>query len=70
MGQFFYHIMVVPFHDTMTSFMNFRGDLDLQEFKTQVSKRLWPSRDAELFEIQPHFLHGTYHAPKDTYMIF
>jgi hypothetical protein len=58
MGLFFYHIMDVPFHDTMPSFMNFRGDLDLPESKNQVSQRLWPSHDAEVFEIHPHFLHG------------
>ena len=31
-GQFFYHNMVVPLHDTMPSFMIFRRVLDLQEF--------------------------------------
>ena len=31
-GQFFYHGMVVPWHDTMPSFMIFRRVLDLQEF--------------------------------------
>ena len=51
--------MLVPFHDTMPSFMNFRGDLNLQEFKNQVSQRLWPSHDVEVFEIHSHFLHGT-----------
>ena len=51
--------MVVPFHDTMPSFMNFRGDLDLQEFKNLVSQCLWPSHDAEVFEIHSRFLHGT-----------
>jgi hypothetical protein len=58
MGQNKYQIMLVPFHDTMPSFMNFRGDLDLQEFKNQVSQCLWPSHDAEVFEIHSHFLHG------------
>ena len=31
-GQFFYHGMVLPWHDTMPSFMIFRRVLDLQEF--------------------------------------
>jgi len=30
--NFFYHSMVVPWHDTMPSFMIFRRVLDLQEF--------------------------------------
>ena len=59
MGQKIYIIMLVPFHDTMPSFMNFRRDLDLQELKNQVSQCLWPSQDAEMFEIHSHFLHGT-----------
>jgi hypothetical protein len=59
MGQKNYHITLVPFRDTMPSFMNFRGDLDLQEFKNLVSQCLWPSHDGEVFEIHPHFLHGT-----------
>jgi hypothetical protein len=59
MGQFFYHNMLVPFHDTMPNFMNFRRALDLQEFKNQVSQCLWQSHDAEVLEIHSHFLHGT-----------
>ena len=39
MGQFFYHSMLMPLHDTMPSFMNFRRVLDLLEFKNQVSQR-------------------------------
>ena len=59
MGQKFYHSMLVPFHDSMPSFMNFRRVLDLLEFQNQVSQRLRPSHDAEVFEIHSHFLHGT-----------
>ena len=33
MGQFFYHGMLMPLHDSMPSFMDFRRVLDLQEFK-------------------------------------
>ena len=39
MGQKIYHGMLMPLHDTMPSFMNFRRVLDLLEFKNQVSQR-------------------------------
>jgi hypothetical protein len=35
-----YHGKLVPFHDTMPSFMNFRQDLYLQGLKNQVSQCL------------------------------
>ena len=38
MGENFYHDMLMPLHDTMPSFMNFRRVLDLLEFKNQASK--------------------------------
>ncbi len=34
----FYHGMLMPLHDSMPSFMNFRRVLDLLEFKNQVSQ--------------------------------
>ena len=34
-----YHAMLMPLHDSMPSFMNFRRVLDLLEFKNQVSQR-------------------------------
>ena len=37
MGQKFYHDMLMPLHDSMPSFMNFRRVLDLLEFKSHVS---------------------------------
>ena len=37
MGQIFYHGMLMPLHDSMPSFMNFRRVLDLLEFKNQAS---------------------------------
>ena len=37
MGQNFYHDMLMPLHDSMPSFMNFRRVLDLLEFKNQAS---------------------------------
>ena len=36
--EIFYHGMLMPLHDTMPSFMNFRRVLDLLEFKNQASQ--------------------------------
>src|SRR3989337_618578 len=36
MGQIFNHGMLMPLHDSMPSFMNFRRVLDLLEFKNQA----------------------------------
>ena len=60
MGQYFYHGMLMPFHDSMPSFINFRRIFDLLEFKNQVSQYLRPSDGGRVFEIHSHFLHGTY----------
>ena len=38
MGQNLYHGMLMPLHDSMPSFMNFRQVLDLLEFKNQASQ--------------------------------
>ena len=38
MGQNLYHGMLMPLHDSMPSFMNFRRFLDLLEFKNQASQ--------------------------------
>ena len=38
MGQNFYHGMLMPLHDSMPSFMNFRRVLDLLEFKNEASQ--------------------------------
>ena len=38
MGQNLYHDMLIPLHDCMPSFMNFRRVLDLLEFKNQASQ--------------------------------
>ena len=38
MGQHLYHGMLMPLHDTMPSFMNFRRVLDLLEFKNKASQ--------------------------------
>ena len=38
MGQKLYHAMLMPLHDSMPSFMNFRRVLDLLEFENQASQ--------------------------------
>ena len=38
MGQKIYNGMLMPLHDSMPSFMNFRQVLDLLEFKSQASQ--------------------------------
>ena len=38
MGQKVYHGMLMPLHDSMQRFMNFRRVLDLLEFKNQASQ--------------------------------
>ena len=38
MGQNLYHDMLMPLHDSMPSFMNFRRVLDWLEFKNQASQ--------------------------------
>ena len=47
MGHIFEHDMLMPLHDSMPSFMNFKQVLDLLEFKNQASQRFagnqqWP----------------------------
>ena len=59
MGHNFYHGMVMPLHDSMPSFMNFRRILDLLELQKQVRRCLPESHDVVVFEFHPHFLHGT-----------
>ena len=59
MGQIFYHGMLMPLHDSMPSFMNFRRVLDLLEFKNPVSQCLRPSDGVRVFDIHSHFLHET-----------
>ena len=59
-GQCFYLSMLVPWHDTMPSFMIFRRVLDLQELKNQVYQTFRPSHNAQMFEFHSHFLHGTW----------
>ena len=59
MGQNLYHGMLMPLHDSMPSFMNFRRILDLLEFKNRVSQCLRPSDGGRVFDTHSHLLHGT-----------
>ena len=59
MGQNLYHGMVIPLHDSMPSFMNFRRVLDLLEFKNQASQCFSGNQRCMVFEIHAHFLHWT-----------
>ena len=71
MGQNLYHDMLMPLHDSMPSFMNFRRVLELLEFNNRHLNVLPAINGALVFEIHSHFLHGTYkHAPTDTDLIF
>ena len=58
MGQNLYHGMLIPLHDSMPSFMNFRRVLDL-EFKNQASQCFAGNQRCPGVEIHSHFLHGT-----------
>ena len=70
MGQNLYHDMLMPLHDSMPSFMNFRQVLDLIEFKNQVSQCLRQSMVPWCLKFIPISCMGPKHAPKDTYLIF
>ena len=59
LGQNLYHGMLMPLHDSMPSFMNFRRVLDLLEFKNQDRNVLPALNGALVFEIHSHFLHET-----------
>ena len=59
MGQNMYHGMLMPLHDSMPSFMNFRRVLDLLEFKNQASHCFAGNQRCAGVEIHSIFLHGT-----------
>ena len=69
MGQNFYHDMLMPLHDRMPSFMNFRRVLDLLEFKNQanVCSRMTVAGCVKFIPISSM---GPKHATKETYLIF
>ena len=70
MGQKIYHGMLMPLHDSMPSFMNFRRVLDLLAFKNQASQGFAGNQRCLVFEIHSISCMGPKHAPKDTYLIF
>ena len=70
MGQNLYHGMLMPLHDSMPSFMNFRRVLDLLEFKNQVSQCLRPNDGHGCLKYIPISCMGSKHAPKETNLIF
>ena len=59
MGQKFYHGMLMPLHDSMPSFMNFRRVLDLLEFKKKHLNVYPAINGAPVFESHSNLLHGT-----------
>jgi len=66
----FYHNMVVPWHDTMPSFMIFRRVLDLQEFQNQVSQCSRPTTRPRCLNFIPISCMGPRNSPEDTHVIF
>jgi len=71
MGQKIYHDMLMPLHDSMPSFMNFRRVLDLLEFKNQVSQRFAGNQQCPgVWNSFPFLAWDRKHAPKDTDLIF
>ena len=71
MGQKFYHGMLMPLHDSMPSFMNFRRVLGLLEFKSQTSQCFAGNQRCPVVWIFiPISCMGPKNAPKDTYLIF
>ena len=56
MGQNLYHGMLMPLHDSMPSYMNFRRVLDYQNLKTRHLNVLPAINGAPLFEFSFPFL--------------
>ena len=71
MGQKVYHSMLMPLHDCMPRFMNFKWVLDLLEFeKKGISMCCSQSTVPWCLKFIPISCMGPKHAPKDTYLIF
>ena len=62
MGQNFYHDMLMPLHDRMPGFMNFRRILDFLGLQKQVRRRLSESHGAVVFEFSTN-LYALEHVP-------
>ena len=69
-GQNLYHGVLVPLHDSMSSFMNFRRVLDLLEFKPGISTFCRQSTVPRCLKFIPISCMGPKHAPKNTNLIF
>ena len=70
MGQNLYHGMLIPLHDSMPSFMNFRRVLDLLEFKNQSLNVCGRVTVAGYLKFIPISCMGPKHATKDTDLNF
>ena len=70
MGQKIYHGMLMPLHDSMQSFMNFRRVLDLLEIKPGISMFCRQSTVPGCLKFIPISCMEPKHAPKDTDLIF
>ena len=70
MGQKLYHGMLMPLHDSMPSFMNFRRVLDLLEFKTRYLNVCGRVTVAGCLTFIPISCMGPKHATKDTDLNF
>ena len=69
-GQNLYHGMLMPLHDSMPSFMNFRRVLDLLEFKNTVYQCFCRQSTVPwCLKFIPISCMGPKHAPKDKDLI-
>ena len=70
MGQNFYHGMLMPLHDSMPSFMNFRRVLDYYNLKTKYLNVCGWAMVPRCLKFIPVSCMGPKHAPMDTHLIF
>ena len=69
-AQKIYHDMLMPLHDSMPSFMNFRWVLDLLDFKTNYLNVCGRVTVAGCLAFIPISFKGPKHATKGTYLNF
>ena len=70
MGQNLYHSMLLPLHDSMPIFKNFRRVLDLLEFKNRAYQCFQQSTVTCCLRFISISCRGPKHAHKDTNLIF
>ena len=70
MGQNLHHGMLMPLHDSMPCFMNFRRVLDLLEFIPGISMFCRQSTVPRCLKFIPISCMGPKHAPKDRDLSF